>query len=326
MLAQLFKNTAPAQAGMLIALIATLCYSLKPIIIKLIYVYEVSSADILAWRVIISLPIYLAVGLWVWRRALRKKQYANEKPRTSPYAWLWYTALLGAIGFYVAALFDLIGLQSISSQLARLILFTYPTLVAVLGWAIFGQRISWRVTIALVLSYVGVGLIFAYDFSHLGPQVLFGSVMMFLSVLAFSLYVLLSKPIIDQVGGTTFTVVAMLASGVCILLHFLLSAETFSGFNLSWIAFVLIAVMTIITTVIPSFLIAEAIALIGPQRTAIAGTVGPAMTSVAAVLVLDEAFGLSQLAGIVLVVAAISYMQSSPPKESPKSKIETIDS
>jgi len=297
MLAHLIKGAEPGRIGMSIALLATLCYSLKPIIIKLIYQYDISSADILAWRVIISLPIYLIVGGWLWYSSSRRQKQLNKgsvNRAFSTQAWVAYTIVLGALGFYVAALFDLIGLQFISSQLARLILFTYPTLVAVLGWMIFKQK-----------------------------QVLFGSLMMFLSVLAFSLYVLLSKKIIDQVGGTSFTVVAMLSSGVCILLHFLVSAENFAGANIQWMAFLLIAIMTIITTVIPSFLIAEAIALIGPQRTAIAGTIGPAMTSVAAVFILGEAFGISQIAGIILVIAAISYMQHE--SSDIKNKSQTIE-
>jgi len=312
MLEKIIKEKSSAQIGFIIALLATFCYSLKPIIIKLIYQYEeVTSEDVLAWRVIISLPIYIVVGVWVLKRKFGGEESVDSEQGGSIASkpWFWKTVLLGALGFYVAALLDLIGLHYISSQLARLILFTYPTLVAILGWLIYRQSISRTVMIALVLSYIGVGLIFAYDFNSLGDKVIFGSVMMFLSVLAFSLYVLLSKKIIDQVGGAAFTVVAMLSSGVCILIHFLISAQTFNWLSMSSPAFWLITLMTIVTTVIPSFLIAEAISLVGPQKTSIAGTVGPAITSVFAVLLLGEAFGVMQFAGIVLVVVAITYMQ-----------------
>ena len=330
MLERIFKLTkadgsmgkTPAQVGFILALLATLFYSLKPIIIKLIYLYDISSANILAWRVIISLPIYCAVGIWIWVAAHRDKKNApmlsdqdHEHDAVSQGGWVLKTMALGAIGFYVAALLDLIGLQYISSQLARLILFTYPTLVAILGWVIFRHKVSRSVVIALVVSYIGVGFIFAYDFGHLGSQVTYGSFMMFLSVLAFSLYVLLSKTVIDQVGGSAFTVVAMLSSGVCILIHFLVTSQSFTGLAISMPAFMLIALMTILTTVIPSFLIAEAIGLVGPQKTAIAGTLGPAATSVFAVLLLNEAFGASQIAGILLVVVAITYMQRAQSSE-----------
>jgi drug/metabolite transporter (DMT)-like permease len=321
MLERIFKQSktngvssrTPAQLGFMLALLATLFYSLKPIIIKLIYQYDISSANILAWRVIISLPVYFAVGIWIWMAAHKDKKNSEQQEdqyEVSAKGWIVKTVILGAIGFYLAALLDLIGLQYISSQLARLILFTYPTLVAILGWIIFRHKVSRTVIIALVFSYIGVGFIFAYDFGQLGSQVTYGSFLMFLSVLAFSLYVLLSKSVIDQVGGSAFTVVAMLSSGVCILVHFVVTEQSFTGLAISTPAFVLIAIMTILTTVIPSFLIAEAIGLIGPQKTAIAGTLGPAATSVFAVLLLNEAFGVSQITGIVLVVAAITYMQS----------------
>ena len=322
MLEKIIKDKSSAQIGFIIALLATFCYSLKPIIIKLIYEYdEVTSEDILAWRVIISLPVYVLVGIWVLKKKFGKSEStpgkdestqgddAQEEGAIVSKPWFWKSVILGAIGFYLAALLDLIGLHYISSQLARLILFTYPTLVAILGWVIYRQKISRSVAIALVLSYIGVGLIFAYDFQNLGEDVVFGSVMMFLSVLAFSLYVLLSKSVIDQVGGAAFTVVAMLSSGVCILIHFMISAQMFNWLSLDSVAFWLIVLMTLVTTVIPSFLIAEAISLVGPQKTSIAGTVGPAITSVFAVLLLDEVFGPSQLMGIILVVAAITYMQ-----------------
>jgi drug/metabolite transporter (DMT)-like permease len=300
---------SPSKLGLWLALLATLCYSLKPIIIKLIYQYDVSSVDILAWRVIISLPIYVGVGVWVWYSHQQESASGLSDGKFTSKGWLIKTVILGIIGYYLAAILDLVGLQYISSQLARLILFTYPTLVAILGWLIFRHKVSSTVLIALVLSYIGVGLIFAFDLDKLGDQVIFGSIMMFLSVLSFSLYVLLSKSVIDQVGGAAFTVVAMLASGLCVLAHFAISGETFTVFSLSSPEFLLIAVMTLITTVIPSFLIAEAIALIGPQKTAIAGTFGPAATSIFAVLLLGETFAAPQLFGIVLVVAAISFMQ-----------------
>ena len=198
---------------------------------------------------------------------------------------------------------------AVSSQLARLILFTYPTLVAVLGWIIFRNKLTKSVLSALILSYLGLSFIFFTDFRIDGEQIVIGSLLMFLSVLAFSLYVLLSKKLIDQVGGSTFTVVAMLSSSVCIVIHLLIVTDSISEISLTQQQFLLVALMTILTTVVPSFLIAEAIALIGPQKSAIAGTFGPVATSIFAVFILGEAFGVFHFIGLVLVVFAIFVMQ-----------------
>ena len=294
--------------GLFYALAATVMYSLKPILIKLIYVYEVSSLDILAWRMIISLPIYILVGIFVWNKIRLRKRQNLQKVKNQP-KWIIKTMLIGVIGYYLAALLDLLGLQFITAQLARLILFTYPALVALLGWFIFKHEIRPPVILALFLSYIGVGFIFWDDLNILGSQVIFGSIIMFLSAVSFALYVLLSKPIIDQVGGTVFTVVAMVSSCLCILAHFIVTSHSLGDLIVPGKAFWLIFLMTILTTVIPSFLIAEAIARIGPQKTAISGSVGPATTSIFAVIFLGEAFGLSHLAGIILVVLAVFFMQ-----------------
>jgi len=302
------KGIPQERVGIILALLATLFYSLKPIFIKLIYLEDVSSLSILTWRMIISLPIYIFIGVYIWRRTKQKSQETQEA-QSSKKGWLWKTAAIGIIGYYFAALFDLLGLQYISSQLARLILFTYPTLVAVLGWVIFKDKLTKSVISALVLSYLGLSFIFLFDFRLEGEKIALGSFLMFLSVLAFSLYVLLSKSLIDQVGSSTFTVVAMLASSVCIAAHLFIEIGSLQEIALNMKQFNLIALMTILTTVIPSFLIAEAIGLIGPQRSAIAGTFGPVATSIFAVFVLNEVFGLYHFVGLVMVVFAIYVMQ-----------------
>lgn len=312
--------------GVILALMATLCYSLKPILIKLIYIQDVSSLTVLSWRMIISLPIYIAIGLYLWKRSLNEsKPQKKTSHNANSKSWIWKVSAIGILGYYFAALFDLLGLQYISSQLARLILFTYPTLVALLGWIIFRHKMSKSVLGALVISYIGLSFIFFTDFNMSGENIIIGSVLMFLSVLAFSLYVLLSKSLIDQVGGSVFTVVAMLASSVCILLHLLIVCDTFEPLYLNSSQFFLISLMTLLTTVIPSFLIAEAIAIIGPQRSSIAGTFGPVATSILAVFILGEAFGIFHFIGLVLVVCAIYIMQRDSSSTSPQKGVSDIN-
>ena len=48
--------------------------------------------------------------------------------------------LTGFFGYYLASQFDFAGLQYITAQLERLVLFTYPLFVMFLGAAIYGER------------------------------------------------------------------------------------------------------------------------------------------------------------------------------------------
>ena len=68
-----------------------------------------------------------------------------------------------------------------------------------------------------------------------------------------------------------------------------------------WYAFAL----AVFCTVIPSLLIAAAIGRIGPQHVSILGGMGPVITAIFAVVILQEAFGWPHLLGTLLVMAGV---------------------
>ena len=287
--------------GLAYAIAAALLFSFKPILIKLVYAYDVDSLVLLTWRMILSMPVYLIIGIILWRRADQPKRLKFRQGFAK-------AALVGFIGYYMAALCDLIGLQYVSAQLERLVLFTYPTLVAILGWLFFRKRITANMVVALLISYLGVGLLFVQDWQSSGDQVLFGAGLVFLAALAFSIYVLLSKPIIDLMGSLAFTVVAMLSSSVYIFINFILIRD-FEQLRVPTEVWWSIATMSLVSTVLPTFLIAAAIQKLGPEKTAISGTIGPIATSLFAVVLLGEQFTLMHAAGLALVVLAVFVMQ-----------------
>ena len=301
------RDYARRNRGLLYALGAATLFSFKPVLVKLIYVYDLNTITLMAWRMLISGPVYLGIGLLL----LARQSKAGRKIETR---WYIKALLVGLIGYYLAALFDLLGLQTITAQLERLILFSYPTWVAVLSVLILRKPLAKNTLFALALSYAGIAIIFVSDWQILGDSVVVGSIWVLLSALAFSLYIVLSKPIIDHVGAKEFTVIAMLSSSVITLIHFL-SVESPASLIIPMPAFWLIFIMAMLTTVLPTFMLAAAISRIGPAKTAITGTIGPAMTSIFAVFLLDEYFGWPQAIGLIMVVAAVMMMQSKPRKQ-----------
>jgi len=219
--------------------------------------------------------------------------------------------VIGLVGYYLASLFDLLGLQTITAQLERLILFSYPTWVAVFTWLLLKKPMEGKILVALGLSYIGIAVIFVSDWQQLGDDVIGGALWVLLAALAFSLYVVLSKPIIDRIGAKEFTVIAMISSSVITLAHFFV-VQNPQSLSIPLPAFKLVVLMAIFATVLPSFMLAAAISHLGPSKTAITGTLGPAMTSLFAVMLLDEYFGWPQAIGLALVIAAISVMQYKP--------------
>ncbi len=286
--------------GLACGLASALLFSLKPVLIKLIYEYGIDSLTILTWRMLISMPVYVLIGLVIIQRDPSKFQIDAKL--------LLKTAGVGFIGYYLAALTDLKGLQYVSAQLERLILFSYPTLVALLGWLIWRRRITPNAWLALLISYLGVSVIVLKDWASAGDQVLLGASLVMVAAISFALYVLLSKPLIDAMGSMEFTIIAMISSSIYIFIHYFITSPI-ADLAVPWAAWWLIFAMSIISTVLPSFLIAIAIGRIGPDQTAITSTIGPVATAVFAVILINEQFGWAHLLGLVLVVLAVFIMQ-----------------
>jgi drug/metabolite transporter (DMT)-like permease len=196
-------------------------------------------------------------------------------------------------------------LKYVSAQLERLILYIYPTMVALMTWAFYKQAITRRHILALVLAYLGVFILFGTEIGHQGPNALLGGGLIFAGAFIYAIFVTASKPVISAMGSTLFTAFAMSAasvaflaqSGVEIALH---GAPSVTA-NGMWLSLVL----AMLCTVIPSFMIAEAISRIGPGPMSAIGGVGPVVAAWAAVVVLHEPFGWPHVAAMGLTILGV---------------------
>ena len=142
------------------------------------------------------LPFFLAIGLsalYLHRRAGRP----NPGWRLVALA-----SLNGFIGYYVAAYLDFAGLIFITAQLERLVLFTYPVFVMLLGWLFFRGRITMHGLIGAAITYAGLALIFSNGVSVNGWNTVLGTLLVLGAALTFALYQLLAKNLISTLGST----------------------------------------------------------------------------------------------------------------------------
>lgn len=289
--------------GFFLAILGTALFSVKSIFIKLAYAEGLDTDSVLMLRMAIALPVYLLIMVWL------------AKTKTTPdlNGTLLKITFLGFIGYYLSSWLDLKGLEMISAQLERLTLFTYPIMVALLGALLFKTPITRKLLGALILTYGGLVIAFYQELSFSGEQTGLGTFLVFLAALSFSFYVLFGKKLIHQVGSLWFTSLAMAISSGFVLLHYLLLND-FSHLEVSNMAWLWLFLLAIVSTVIPSFMISEAIARIGPAQTGIIGTLGPMVTIVLAVWILQEPFGFWHAVGLVLVVGGVSWLSYQPKK------------
>jgi len=297
--------------GFAYAIGAALLFSCKPIIIKWAYSYGIDALSLMLLRMILALPVYLLIGTIIIRKRNIKLPAKH---------WL-SAAFVGLFGYYLATLLDLKGLELANAQLERIILYAYPTLVVVLGAIIFKHKVTKQQIGALVLCYAGIICIFLQDLSLQGKQVIEGSLLILLSALSYAIYMLFSKKHIDRLGSLLFTCISMTSATLATIIHTSI-ALSYGELNPNeWVLsnelMAIVLLLTFAATIVPSFMISEAVSRIGAANAALTGTVGPIMTSIMAVALLGEIFTLYHGIGMVLVILGVSRLK---PKTIPEQK------
>jgi drug/metabolite transporter (DMT)-like permease len=294
-------NTAPVPAsarkayltGLTIAITGAVLFSAKAIVAKLIYRYQVDAITLIAFRMLFSLPFFVAIGVW---QALRSPPLANsDRARI---------AAVGLLGYYLSSFLDFLGLQYISAGLERLILFLTPSFVLLLSAFFLKKRIGAMEWLALGTAYLGAVLVFFHDARVGGVNVLLGGAFVLGSAVSYAVYLVLSGQLVSRVGPMRLVAYAMCVSSVaCILQFFLLRpvsllVQPMEVYGLSLVNAVFCTVFPVILTMI-------AVARIGSGTASQAGMIGPVSTLFMAAAILDEPITGIQLAGTALVLAGI---------------------
>ncbi len=292
--------TSPSRASFVVGVgfvvVSAIAFSAKAVMAKLAYQHGVDALQVLALRMGFALPVYLLV------LAARSRSEARPLTRRE----LAAIALLGVIGYYLASLFDFLGLQHISAGLERLILFVYPTLVALFEALLFGRRLTRVQVVALILTYVGIAVVFRSEVGHGGDDVALGAMLVFASAVVYAVYLVGSGQLIPRVGSERFTALALSVSALCTLGHAAVAGRSVTGLPRE--VYELGLLLAFLATVLPTFLLAAGIRRIGSGPAGIVGTVGPVSTVFLAHVFLGEPVTLPQVLGALLVLAGATLV------------------
>ena len=281
--------------GMLFALAGTIAFAFRPVLIKLGYeAAPVSATTLLFLRMALSLPFFAAVAWWL-----------RGAPPLARRDWAGIVAL-GFLGYYLASLLDFLGLQYVSAGLGRLIMFLYPTLVVILSAAFLARRSTRRELAALALTYAGIALVLSAKLGA-GPEqrlFLLGAALVFGSATCYAIYLVTGSQLVKRVGSMRFTAYTMMVSTVPAVLQFAL-LETPAALELPGEVWVYAILLATACTVLPVFLVAEALKRIGANHFALIGALGPVTTVLADFGLLDGSLTPLQLLGGALVISGV---------------------
>ncbi len=291
-----------SRRGLFLAIAGACLFSTKPVIIKFTYDYPIDATTLMALRMAFSLPFYLGFALLAFRQRARQGIKTDYSPKT-----LTQTALIGMVGYYLAAYLDLEGLTMITAQFERLILFTYPGFVILFASLFLGQKIPSHFFMAAALTYFGLAIIFGQDLKLFGDEVWRGAAYVLGASISFACYILFSQFPISKLGSRLFTCFAMIAASLAILVHFVLTHPV-AVLVQPVEVYGLVLLIAVMATVIPSFLVAAAIEDIGSGPTAMLSGIGPVFTTVLGISLLGEVFTFWHFVGMALVIYGVLHL------------------
>jgi len=272
-----------------------IAFSFRPILIKLAYGYARDPVTLIALRMVFALPFFLAVAVWQRR--------AGAATPISRRDW-WGILFLGFLGYYLSSFLDFLGLQYVAAGLGRLVQFVYPTLVVILSWVFLRKRAGVREIVALAVTYGGLALVLAQSVAGQHENLPLGTALVFASAASYAVYLVLGGQIIQRVGSIRFTAYALIIASVLCIAQFLV-LRPIEALALPWQVYGFAVAMAIFSTVLPTFMTAEALKRIGANHVAILGALGPVSTIVTGWLGLEETMTAPQIGGALMVLGGV---------------------
>lgn len=296
------SSTPYRTIGIACALAGVLAFSAKAVVAKLMYRHGIDAVTLMAMRMSIALPIFIGIGLWIAHR--------TKAPRISRREWVTMIAI-GFTGYYAASFLDFIGLQYVTAGIGRLILFAYPTITVAISALFLKRRVTRAEVMALLITYAGVALVLSNAISGQQVNLPLGALLISGAAFFTAVFLVWSAESIRRVGSMRFTAYAMSIAALPSILQFPL-LRPMSALDLPLEAWGLALLLSVMCTVLPLFLTAEALKRVGANHVSLLGALGPVMTILISNVVLGESMMPLQWVGALLVMAGVALVTMRP--------------
>lgn len=275
--------------GTLAGIAAAICYGTNPLGALKLYAEGMQTNSVLFYRFGLAWVIIALVML-----------FRKERVKVT---WQEFRALTGlGLLFIVSSLTLYLSFHYMAAGVASTILFTYPVMTAVIMAVFFHERITWSTVVSLLLSGVGVALLYWSDSA--GVLSTIGVVLVLASALSYALYIIVVNKSDLQMSSfkINFYVLMYCALGMVVYslvagLPLTLPQNAISWFYVGWLA--------VVPAIFALVLMVYAAKYVGSTTTAILGALEPLTAVLIGIFVFSEPFTFNLAIGIVLILAAV---------------------
>jgi len=276
---------------------AAILFASKGLFAKALYQRGVGFELLVAVRAVIAVPLFA----WFAVRANPDSQPMRTRAVLA-------AVIAGITCYYVGALVDFWALTLIDASIERVLLFSFPAIVVLIGSVLKRRAPAAGVIAALVVTYIGIFFAMGgIDLSEL-RQNLFGASLVLVAALTTAIYFLIGERFTHELGSTRFAAIGMSASATMLALHFAVFRSFEELHALQTYDWMLLVILGVFCVFIPGLLQAEGMRRVGAQRAAIGSTIGPPTTIFLAALFLGERLNAWQLLGSAMIVGSVMVL------------------
>ncbi len=291
--------------GFLLVLLSAAAYGFQPILAKLAYAEGVQTLNLLTLR--FSIAGLLMWGIWAYQ--VRRGARAEIRRGT-----LVPLVLLGAVGYVGQSFAYFKAISLISASATALLLYIYPPLVTLLAWLLFRERLTLLKVLALCLASIGLLMLLGVLSSLLGAGT-FGFGDLRLDGVAWALsaasiyafYIIAGARFTGRIAPVFSSAVIISSAALVFLVWASLSGSL--NLNITPLGLVWAAAIALIPTVLAITLFFAGLRIIGASKAAIVSTVEPAVSILAASIILGETVTLEQALGGALILVSVLVLQ-----------------
>ncbi|MFZ4713390.1 MAG: DMT family transporter [Bacteriovoracaceae bacterium] len=218
-------------------ILSVIILSQAPNLVKLA---QAPAVIICFWRLFLAAVFLGLIGLYTGKMGEIKRLSSSQ----------WKMIVLTSVVLFIHFILWFMGVHKTSVANASIIFATNPLFTAIGSYLLFGEKISVRYLIAMALGLTGIVVTFSQNMQF-HPEAFLGDMLVLVSAIFFSGYILLSKKARHHTSNVPFTFILNLLTAGCSLMTILVldltkGASSFTSlFNHSdqnWWAFILMAI------------------------------------------------------------------------------------
>lgn len=274
--------------GVFIAVLGAMAFGVMPLPAKI--AYENGGTFV----TVVFLRFFLAAMVLATFFLIKKIDFRITR------AQMYKVSLLGSIGWAGTTLTLFASYNYIPVGLAMALHFVYPSLVAILGWLFYKERLDFLKLMALLLSILGIYFLVG---GKGGNNNILGILLALASGLFFAITALeLGREKVKTIDNRVLTFYLCFFASLGALTYGIFSKElTFTIAYAGWMASIFLA---LVSTVFAVAAFSLAVKLIGATKTAILNTLEPVTSILLGALLLKEKLTWGIFLGSFLVIMA----------------------